>query len=123
MCHQTPLVELSRRAEDTKLFSRVTADDAADIVLKHFKPKGLRRRLIYAATHWLDRLASDEKGDPIASHAIDLRDPPVCAFLGRQKHVATEYCGQIDPTNIDEYIHHGGFRHCGTAWKKCRPNR
>ncbi len=115
MCHQTPLVELVAPGGSTKLFSRVTADDAADIVLKHFKPKGLRRRLIYAATHWLDRLASDEKGDSIASHAIDLRDPPVCAFLGRQKHVATEYCGQIDPTNLDEYIHHGGF----SALRRC----
>ncbi len=114
MCHQTPLVELVTPGGSTKLFSRVTADDAADIVLKHFKPKGLRRRLIYAATHWLDRLASDEKGDPIASHAIDLRDPPVCAFLGRQKHVATEYCGQIDPTNLDEYMRHGGFSRFAT---------
>jgi NADH-quinone oxidoreductase subunit F len=109
MCHQTPLVEIVSPGGSTKLFFHVTPEDAADIVLKHFKPRGLRRRLIYAATHWLDRLASDENGDPIAGHAMDLRDPPVCAFLGRQKHVATEYCGQIDPTNLDEYMRHGGF--------------
>ena len=47
--------------------------------------------------------------------AIDVRDRPVCAFLGPQRHVATEYCGQIDPTDLDEYIRHDGFkalRHC-----------
>ncbi|MGA2799152.1 MAG: NADH-ubiquinone oxidoreductase-F iron-sulfur binding region domain-containing protein, partial [Thermoguttaceae bacterium] len=108
-------VEIVAPGGGTKLFSRVAADDAADIVLKHFKPKGLRRRLIYAATHWLDRLANDEKGDTIGSHTIDVRDPPVCAFLGRQKHVATEYCGQIDPTNLDEYMRHGGF----SALRRC----
>ncbi|MGD0517267.1 MAG: NADH-ubiquinone oxidoreductase-F iron-sulfur binding region domain-containing protein, partial [Thermoguttaceae bacterium] len=41
--------------------------------------------------------------------------PPVCAFLGRQKHLATEYCGQIDPTNLDEYIRHDGFK----ALRRC----
>jgi NADH-quinone oxidoreductase subunit F len=109
MCHQTPLVEIVSAGGSTKLFSHVAADDAADIVLKQFKPRGLRRRLIHAASRWLDRLASDENRDPIAGHAMDLRDPPVCAFLGRQKHVATEYCGRIDPTNLDEYMRHDGF--------------
>ena len=54
-------------------------------------------------------------GDPVERHAIDVRDGQVCAFLGRQQHVATEYCGQIDPTDLDEYIRHDGFkalRHC-----------
>jgi len=109
MCHQTPLVELVAPGGSTKLFSRVAAEDAADIVLKYFKPKGLGRRLVYKATRWLDRLLTDENVDPAARQAIDVRDPPVCAFLSRQKHVATEYCGQIDPTDLDEYLRHDGF--------------
>ncbi len=123
MCHQTPLVELVTPGRTTKLFSRVAAENASDIILEHFKPKGLRRRLIYAASHWLDKLASDEKGDPSANHAIDARDPPVCAFLGRQKRVATEYCGQTDPTDLDEYMRHGGFPALRRCLENCRPNR
>ncbi len=123
MCHQTPLVEITALGGKTRLFSRVAADEAADIVLKHFKPKGFRRRLIYAAAHWLDRLASDENADPAAAHAIDVRDPPVCAFLGRQKHVATEYCGQIDPTNLEEYLSHGGFGALRSCLEEFSPQR
>ena len=113
MCHQTPLVELAfpggEMAGRTKLFAKVSAEEAPAIVLRHFKPKGLMRRLGYSATRWLDRILSDEIADPITRHAIDVRDAPVCAFLGPQKHLATEYCGQLDPTDLEEYRRHGGF--------------
>ena len=42
MCHQTPLVELiPPGGGPSRLFSKVSADDAADIVLRHFKPRGI----------------------------------------------------------------------------------
>jgi NADH-quinone oxidoreductase subunit F len=111
MCHQTPLVEISTplAAGEKKLFAKVNADDAAEIVLAHFKPRGALRRIGRAASHWLDRLLTDETGDPLARHAIDTRDGPVCAFLGPQQHLATEHCGQIDPLDLDEYLRHDGF--------------
>jgi NADH-quinone oxidoreductase subunit F len=109
MCHQTPLVELVPPGGKVKLFSKVQAEDATDIVLRTFKPKGLRRRITYSISRLLDRIVSDETGDTLVRHAIDTRDPPVCAFLGPQKHLATEYCGQIDPTDLDEYLRHDGF--------------
>jgi NADH-quinone oxidoreductase subunit F len=116
MCHQTPLVELVPAGGGrTRLFAKVQAQSAAEIVLAQFKPKGLSRRLGYRVSRWLDRLLSDEAGDPVERHAIDVRDGQVCAFLGRQQHVATEYCGQLAPTDLDEYIRHHGFealRHC-----------
>jgi NADH-quinone oxidoreductase subunit F len=102
-------VELVPPSGETKLFAKVQAEDVSSIVLKQFKPKGIARRLKYSVNRWLDRLASDEQGDPIARHALETRDGPVCAFLGRQQHLATEYCGQIDPTDLDEYLRHGGF--------------
>jgi NADH-quinone oxidoreductase subunit F len=85
------------------------------IVLGHFKPKGLWRRIGLAATRLLDRFHTDELGDPLKRHALDVRDGQVCAFLGRQKHLATEYCGQIDPTDLDEYLRHDGF----AALRRC----
>ena len=51
----------------------------------------------------------------MARHAIDARDGPVCAFLGPQLHLATEHCGQLDPTDLDEYLRHDGF----VALRRC----
>ncbi|MBN1910574.1 MAG: NAD(P)H-dependent oxidoreductase subunit E [Pirellulales bacterium] len=115
MCHQTPLVELALPQGESNLYAKVTPEAARSVVLKHFRPKGVLRRIGYHAAGWLDRLLTDETGDPIERHALDTRDGPVCAFLGSQRHIATEYCGQIDPTDLDEYLRHGGFE----SLKKC----
>ncbi len=115
MCHQTPLVELVPPGEPARLFAKVTADDAAGIVLENFRPRGLVRRLRHRASRWLDRILTDETGNPAVARALDTGEGPVCAFLGPQKHLATEYCGQIDPTDLDEYIRHGGFE----ALRRC----
>ena len=116
MCHQTPLVELiPPDGQPRRLFAKVGQQEAADIVLKHFKPRGVLRRASYRVSRWLDRLLTDEIGDPIARHAIDVRDGPVCAFLGPQMHLATELCGQLDPIDLDEYLRHDGF----VALRRC----
>ena len=93
----------------------MTPESVAPVVLKHFRPRGLARRLGYRAVGWLDRLLTDEPGDPVVRHAIDPRDGPVCAFLGPQRHLATEYCGQLDPIDLDEYLRHDGFGPCERA--------
>ena len=113
MCHQTPLVEIVPRDGSPHLFAKMNPDDVRSVVLKHFRPRGVLRRMGLAANRLLDQLLTDETGDPIARHAIDSRDPPVCAFLGRQQRIATEYCGQIDPTDLDEYLRHDGFKALG----------
>ncbi|MDZ7617714.1 MAG: NAD(P)H-dependent oxidoreductase subunit E [Patescibacteria group bacterium] len=110
MCHQTPLVELVSTRGEHRLFAKVTPDDVPHIILSHFKPRGLLRRWGHRLGRWLDRLASDEAGVPEFDRAIDPRDPPVCAFLGPQRHVATEHCGNIDPADVDEYLRHHGFK-------------
>ncbi len=115
MCHQMPLVELVPAAGPTRLFAKVQAQSAAAIVHAEFKPKGFARRIGYAISGWLDRFESDEAGDPVQGHALEDRDGQVCAFLGRQFRVATEYCGQLTPTDLDQYLRHQGFealRHC-----------
>ena len=115
MCHQTPLLELLPPDGQSRLYTKVGPDAARALVLEHFKPKGILRRVNHATTKVLDRLLSDEAGDHLVRHAADTRDGPICAFLGRQRHIATEHCGQINPTDIDEYTRHDGF----AALRRC----
>ncbi len=109
MCHQTPLVEIVPREGSADLYARVQPEDVESIVLKHFKPPSLVRRIGYTASRWLDRLLTDEDDEPTVHRAINPSEGPVCTFLGPQKNLATEYCGQIDPTDLDEYLRHDGF--------------
>jgi NADH-quinone oxidoreductase subunit F len=43
-------------------------------------------------------------------HAVNVREPTVSAFLGKQIHIATEHFGEVDPLDLKEYTGHGGFQ-------------
>ncbi len=115
MCHQTPLVEVVRPDGKSTLYARVQAPDARRIVQWHFRPRGLLRRIGATASRVVEGLLTDETWKPVTSLGIEVRDPPIAAFLGPQVHVATEHSGVMDPTDADEYVRRGGFE----AMRKC----
>ncbi len=101
MCHQTPLVEILPPKGPGQLYAKVSVEEAPGLVLRHFKPRGFLRRLGRSVARFLDHFLTAEKEEErLARHALDFRDPPVCAFLGPQKHIATENCGQLDPWTL-----------------------
>jgi len=109
MCHQTPLVELMLPDGGNKLYTKVTPEDAGEIVLEHFRPRGWWRRTSRAVVRWLDRWANGGAAADCRCLGVDRRDPVICAFLGPQLHLATEHGGRIDPLDLDEYLRHDGF--------------
>ena len=124
MCHQTPLVEvLPPGAVAPTLYAHVTSEDAQAIVLRHFEPSSLARRIRTAMSRSLDVLASDETWESVARRTIEAHDAPVAAFLGRQRRIATEYCGHLDPIDLDEYLAHDGFRALRACLKERSPEQ
>jgi len=110
MCHQTPLVEVVYPGRPSIYYNKVTPEQAAAIVRRHFKPRGLVRKVQMAANGLLDRLIGGANGaGRVQRQALDVRDKPVEDFLGHQMHLATELGGQINPLDIDEYLAHEGF--------------
>jgi len=120
MCHQTPLVEIVPRRGTPKLYAKVHPEDVSGIFDSHFRPRNPLRRLRYHVARWLDALVGDA-GEAVDRHRIDVRDPPVCAFLGRQYRIAIEHGGETDPLDLDEYLRHDGFRACRRAWHEMSP--
>jgi NADH-quinone oxidoreductase subunit F len=114
ICHQTPLVEVVM-PNGNFLYAKVIPEDVEAIVLRHFKPRGIFRKIANVTSKLIDNALTDESWEPIARYSISVRDPQVSAFLDKQKHIATEYSGSINPTDIDEYLENGGF----IALKKC----
>lgn len=109
MCHQTPLLEILLPEEPPHLYAKVLPEDVESILLRHFKPASSWLRLRGAANHWLRRAYTQESGDVPERYALDVRDAPVAAFLGAQLRLATEYCGEVAPTDSEEYRRLGGF--------------
>ncbi len=121
MCHQTPLLEIVQPNGSSFLYARVQPEDATPIIQRHFGVKGPHRRLSDAVSKALDRLLTDEDSGPVARYPINVRDRAVSDFLDRQIHIATEHCGHIDPTDIDEYIRNDGFKALEKALKDLDP--
>ena len=106
MCHQTPLVEVQAPNSPPEFYARVHAEDARDIVARHFGTRGLARRARHAASGAIERLML---GRAAKAPPLDRRHPEVEAFLSPQMHIATEHSGAINPLDLEEYLRHDGF--------------
>jgi NADH-quinone oxidoreductase subunit F len=111
MCHQVPVLEIIEENKEPTMYLRVTTDDIPDIVARHFKPMNPVARLRSTALRWADNLYvdADTSENAVSRHDGTIRDEHVTAFLGNQIHIATEYHGEIDPHDLDEYLKKGGF--------------
>jgi NADH-quinone oxidoreductase subunit F len=115
LCHQIPMIEVVVPGEEPKLYAKVSAQEAEEIVRRHFRPADLlsRLRAVWSAT--LDRLLTDETWEPVTRFSVDVRDSTLCAYLGKQVRIATEHSGRISPLALEEYTALGGF----AALKRC----
>ncbi|MCD6288566.1 MAG: NAD(P)H-dependent oxidoreductase subunit E, partial [Candidatus Hydrogenedentes bacterium] len=115
MCHRTPLVEIVQPNELPKLYARVDAEDIPRIVSKHFTSRNPIAKAKTALIRRLESMYTDSGRDALERYSIDVRDEPVAAFLNSQRRLATEHCGVLNPTDLDEYKRLGGF----TGLAKC----
>jgi len=110
MCHRTPLVEVVVPGAEPTLYSKVNAEDIPEIIFRHFTPDKPFLKLRASVGRWLERFYFDEVRDAPQRHRLNLREKPMTDFLGRQMHLATEFCGVLNPTDLDEYRRLNGFQ-------------
>ncbi|MBA7680070.1 hypothetical protein ES703_88378 [subsurface metagenome] len=115
MSFLAPLVEVLLPGGTSFRYAKVVPDDARAIVLRHFKPEQIRRKIRNTVSTMLDKILTDKAWEPVTRYSVDVRDQPVAAFLDKQRHIATEHCGYIDPVDLDEYLRNDGFK----ALQKC----
>jgi NADH-quinone oxidoreductase subunit F len=110
MCDRTPLIEIARPGHAPLQFSGIHPERVEALLWKYFQPNGIvpwLRRGAAAALDWLSGETRDSQPGP--GRAADNPSPRVSAFFGRQRHIATEHYGQLDPLDLDAYLAHDGF--------------
>ena len=115
MCERAPMLEVARPGAEPVRYAGVQPRDVQGILLRHFRPRGVLNRVRTRLTGALDQLLTDESWEPVTRFATDVRDPPVAAFFGPQRHLATEHFGKLAPLDLDEYRRHDGF----AALRRC----
>jgi len=106
---ETPLVEIELRSGGLFRYGRVGPAHVRNILLQHFRPRGLTRRIRYTGSHLIERLYSDASWEPVTRYAVDTNSGPDSVYRGRQRHVVTEHAGELDPLDLDSYRERGGF--------------
>ena len=114
-CYQVPMVEIAPDGKEPVIYANVEARDVRPIIEKHFQPKRLIDRLRAKFHQAIATVQGDPFGEIRELPALDPKDKQVQSFFGRQIHIATEYKGNINPIDLEEYISKGGF----DAFRKC----
>ena len=121
MCHRTPLVEVVIPGAEPVLYAKVKPEDIPEIIERHFHPDKPFIKIRAAAESWLKKLYTDEARNVPERYSIDVREKPVADYLGRQQHIATEFGGVLNPSDMAEYKRLGGFEALRTALSKNDP--
>ncbi|MBU1013953.1 MAG: NAD(P)H-dependent oxidoreductase subunit E [Bacteroidetes bacterium] len=115
ICNQVPMLEIHKPGEVPTFYAKISAAEVNSVIRKHFKPTNLIDRLRSNFYNYFEGIVFNEIPISTARYESDRRDTPVSEFLNRQINIATEYRGEIKPTDLEEYKGLGGF----TAFKKC----
>ena len=105
LCHREPMVEVVN-GRGTQVYGNLTAETARAVALRYLTPRSLVTR-----ARWI----AGKKADP----AANLFDGT--PYLGRQKRIVLENCGEIDPLNVDDYLARDGYRALRTARETMTP--
>ena len=115
MCHREPIVEVVGPDGRTTLYGNVNAEAARRIALRHIRPRGLAATWRWTAGKAAELVARNGRRAPLNDFRLDRQAGPVAAYLGKQKRIVLENCGEIDPLRIDDYLARDGYR----ALKTC----
>jgi len=119
---QTPLVEIAVYNESRYRYGRVKPGEVRTILLKHFRPAGWLKRTGAKVFQMLDDLLTDEAWEPPTRFSKDVRGGDDLRYVDSQKRVVTQYSGELNPVNIEDYIKHEGFQAMETCLKELQPD-
>lgn len=115
VCNQVPMLEVQLPGQEAVFYTKVKAEQVNQIIQHHFKPQGLMGKITAGFMQMLEPYVINGLPESIQSYRQDELRSPISEFIGPQLSIATEFRGQIEPTNVEEYISLGGFG----ALKKC----
>ncbi len=109
MCHRVPLIEIALPDREPVFYEKVQPESVGTILRRHYKSPSVTQRLKSRVLQYFEEVLYGSNGESGITRIMEKRDPQVTAFLERQRHIATEFCGELDPLDLQEYIAKGGF--------------
>ena len=118
VCNQTPLLEIVTAEKKHSRYTNVSKHQVEEILLKHLKPRTLKKRVKHCIYDFVDSFLSSDKLTSPINIPGELREKLLENFLNYQIHLSTFNSGIITPDSYTEYCSTGGFE----ALHKCLYN-
>ncbi|HAF31065.1 MAG TPA: proton-conducting membrane transporter, partial [Bacteroidales bacterium] len=115
VCNQVPMLEIHKPNETPSYYTKINSDEVRSIVLKHFQPLNPFDKFKSRFNNFIEGFVYENIPNFAKKYAKDEVNTPISDFLEGQINIATEYRGEIKPSDIEEYKRLGGFQ----ALKKC----
>ena len=96
-------------------YTNVRKEQVEEILLNHFKPRSLNKKIRYKINDLADTFISDDRLNSPVNIPGEIREKYLNNFLSAQIRMATLHGGILSPVSSEEYALLGGFE----AIKKC----
>ena len=123
VCFRTPWVEIIDGSGAGNVYGNVRPEAVPAILRAHLKPGGVRRKIASVLNRAVDILFDDEDREDPADYCVDTEHGDVRVFRDKQKHIALEGGGRLEPLDIDEYRAQDGFSALETTVKRMTPEQ
>jgi len=127
LCSRGPLVRVEAAGQEALLYGDVSTQAAQQIIAKHVPMGDLDEDLTtvkdgdngspHDIPHFRSSLRQASRKKGLDRHVI----PPDLPFFARQVRVVLSEVGRIDPSKLEDYLAHGGYRALHHVLEQMRP--
>ncbi len=115
VCNQVPMLEIHKKGEEAAYYTKINANEVGDIIEKHFQSKSWMSRFKNRFYNYAENITFSDIPKSSNRYNANEEHTPIAEFLKGQVNIATEYRGEIMPSDFEEYTTKRGFE----AFKKC----
>jgi len=115
ICNQVPMMEIQKNGEEPTIYTKINTNEVGGIIEKHFRSKNWIDRFKNRFYNYAENLTFSDIPKSTNAYNPKEENTPIAAFLKGQINIATEYRGEIMPSDFEEYKAKEGFE----ALEKC----
>ncbi|WP_218972257.1 NAD(P)H-dependent oxidoreductase subunit E [Labilibaculum filiforme] len=115
ICNQVPMMEIQKKGEEPTIYTKINANEVGEIIEKHFRSKSWMSRFKNRFYNYAENITFSDIPKSTNGYNINEEHTPIAEFLKGQVNIATEYRGEMMPSDFEEYKAKNGF----VALEKC----
>ncbi|MDQ2178028.1 NAD(P)H-dependent oxidoreductase subunit E [Marinifilum sp. D714] len=122
VCNQVPMLEIHKDGEEPAFYTKIKANEVSEIIKNHFRSENWMSRFKNRFYNYAENFTFSDV--PVSSNRYNSteKDTPIAEFLKGQVNIATEYRGEIKPSDFEEYKSKSGFEAFAKCLKELSPD-